>query len=487
MASTLRHLLRTARQPVTEETHRLLAEAWALLPEHARGERQMFGRHGLSCGATIGAMPRCDFACTGCYLGEEANRIPAAPLEEVVAQLQLLRTRLGPGGSVQLTDGEVTLRPVEEVVRLLKEARALGLIPMLMTHGDSFRRRPGLLERLMEEGGLTELSIHVDTTQRGRKGWRALEKGGTREEDLHPLREELASLVREARRKTGLTLKVATTLTVEPRNLAGVPGLMRWLVRHTDAFGMVSFQPMAQVGRTEEGLGDHVTMESLWAAIGEGLGETPDAMGRLDAGSMHLGHPRCTRYVPGLVLSREGQAPVYHPVRQLDDPTDVRATNAFYARWGGVGFRDLPADEAVAKALGMFAEAPGLFLTQGPPYLAHWLRRLGGGGLGPLRLVRDLARGKAQVSGLVIISHHFMSAAQLQTAEGKERLGACVFQVAVNGELKSMCEVNALGLREKYYADLQRRLGPKTPDGAPAAEAPTSVPLPVIEDPTVAA
>ena len=42
---------------------------------------------------------------------------------------------------------------------------------MLMTHGDSFRRRDGLLKRLVVEGGLTEISIRVDTTQRGLKYW----------------------------------------------------------------------------------------------------------------------------------------------------------------------------------------------------------------------------------------------------------------------------------------------------------------------------
>jgi uncharacterized radical SAM superfamily Fe-S cluster-containing enzyme len=75
----------------------------------------MFGRQGNGCGATIGAMPRCDFACRGCYLNAEANRIPAEPVEAIKAQMRLLRPVLGHAGNLQLTDGEVTLRPVEEV------------------------------------------------------------------------------------------------------------------------------------------------------------------------------------------------------------------------------------------------------------------------------------------------------------------------------------------------------------------------------------
>lgn len=118
-----------------------------------------------------------------------------------------------------ITDGEITLRPVSELIELIRYARDVGLIPMLMTHGDSFRRRPGLLERLMTEGGLAEISLHVDTTQRGRSG--AAYRCAVREEELTPLRDELASLVRSARRATGLPLRSAMTMTVTRENLAG--------------------------------------------------------------------------------------------------------------------------------------------------------------------------------------------------------------------------------------------------------------------------
>jgi hypothetical protein len=77
---------------------------------------------------------------------------------------------------------------------------------MVMTHGDTFRRRPGLLERLMTEGALTEVSIHIDTTQRGRQGY----QNPQREEALKPLREECADMIRLARRRTRLPLRAAT-------------------------------------------------------------------------------------------------------------------------------------------------------------------------------------------------------------------------------------------------------------------------------------
>ena len=64
----------------------------------------------------------------------------------------------------------------------------------------------------MVEGGLIEVSIHVDTTQRGRQGerWRA----ATMEAALNPLRAEFAAMIREAERTTGLPLRAATTMTV---------------------------------------------------------------------------------------------------------------------------------------------------------------------------------------------------------------------------------------------------------------------------------
>ena len=54
-----------------------------------------------------------------------------------------------------------------------------------------------------------------------------------------------------------------------------------------------------------------------------------------------------------------------------------------------------------------------------------------------------------------IVSHHFMSAAEIATPEGQERLHVCAFKVSLNGRLESMCAVNALGLREEFYREGQ--------------------------------
>jgi hypothetical protein len=47
-----------------------------------------------------------------------------------------------------------------------------------------------------------------------------------------------------------------------------------------------------------------------------------------------------------------------------------------------------------------------------------------------------------------------MSATEMKTAKGEERLAACAFRVPINGRLEPMCAVNALDLREAYYPQI---------------------------------
>ena len=251
------------------ETRALLATAWSTIPDALRGPTQFLGRHYAGCGATIGIMPRCDFTCAACYLSEGSNRTNPLPIVEIKAQIQALRRWLGPAGNLQLTDGEVTLRPETELVELIAYARAVGLVPMVMTHGETFRRNPGLLERLMTDGGLTEVCFHIDTTMRGRRDHYA---NAATEADLNGLRAEFAEIIRAARRRTGRRLEAASTVTVTRLNLEGIPGIVRWFLANADAFKMVSFQPIAVIGRTDPRL-DGVSPDRLWSRIAEGAGD----------------------------------------------------------------------------------------------------------------------------------------------------------------------------------------------------------------------
>lgn len=449
-ASVLRTLASLIRNPVAPETRENLKRAWARLPGWLRTPKQMYGRHAEGCGATIGAMPR-DFACTGCYLGEEANKIPAQPVEEIKAQMRVLRPKLGLNGNLQLTDGEVTLRPAEEVIELLRYAQEIGLIPMLMTHGDTFRRQPGLLKRLVVEGGLREVSIHVDVTQRGRKGQEF--KFAEKEEELNELRDEFAQMLRDVRRETGLKITAATTMTIEPGNLAGVPSVMRWLVRNADVFKMISFQPMAQVGRTVDGLGGGVSVDALWDKIAEGLYGGVESKPELMRGEMWLGHSDCNKYVPGFVVRNGDHPPRFLPARQFGDPFHEKLERLFWERFGGISFRADGALQAIARLLGIVYHSADLIAKYMGPFVERTARRFDPEH--PFRFIARWATGRARINGLLVVSHHFMSTWEVATERGRERLEQCVFHVPIGDKLVSMCEVNLLGIRDAYYEDIR--------------------------------
>ncbi|MBM4269487.1 MAG: radical SAM protein [Deltaproteobacteria bacterium] len=446
-------LVRVFREPVPRRTRALLRRTWRLLPESLRGPRQFQGRQYVGCGATIGTQPRCDFACRGCYLGDGANQTPAQPLAESKRQLRRIRAWLGEGGNVQLTDGELTLLPEDELVELIRYAREIGLVPMLMTHGDAFRRRPGLLESLLERGGLGEASIHIDSTQRGRLG--AAYKNARCEVELHPLRDEFAEMIRAARRATGRTLDVASTVTVTRENLGEVADVVLWHRRNADAFKMVSFQPVARVGRTEGGIVEAVGVRELWEAIAAGLGGDPSEAKRLLAHQGWLGHPACSLFLQGIVVEADGAEPVFQPLFRPDDPRDQPIVEEWFRRFGGLTLRLDGRARAVARVVGLVARHPTFFLGRIVPYLARWPRRLSPGGA--LDFFRRWRRGSIRLRYLNVVSHHFMSAEELETESGRERLGTCVFRVPIADRMVPMCEVNARGIRDELYRAADRR------------------------------
>ncbi len=444
-----RRLINTLMSPVSPVTRERLKQLWQQVPDKYRSSRQMYGRTFQGCGATIGAMPRCDFACKGCYLSEGANSIPAHSIDELKAQMRSARDGLGQWGNLQLTDGEITLRTEDELIELLHYAKEIELLPMIMSHGDTFRRRPGLLERLMVDGGLRELSIHIDTTQRGRVGKRY--KHAALESELMPLRDEFAAMIREARKKTGLPLRVSTTMTVSRDNLSGVADVMKWLSHNSDAFSLISFQPVAPVGRTEDVL-ERVTPDELWREIAQGLYGVESAVDTLDSGNLWHGHPACNRYVNGIFVDDLRGCPTFLPLIQIDNAPSEAILNDFIARFGGLCVR---ADEGFGLWLRVFAlviHAPWLMTTRATRYAYQMAKRIDSES--PLRAAWKIVTGRLRLRQLLIISHHFMSPAELETSEGQERLDLCVFRVPIDGRMVPMCEVNATPIREKYYQAL---------------------------------
>ena len=439
--------MRRARlDPIPPETRTVLKNARAKVPEKFRSPTQFLGRQYAGCGATIGLMPGCDLSCQGCYLGEGSEKTRPSHIDEIKHQFRTLYQWLGPAGNLQLTDGEVTLRREDEIVELIAYAKAMGLVPMLMTNGETLKRRPGMLERLMKRGGLSEICFHVDTTMRGRRSSRS---HPCCEADLDGLREEFADMIRCARRSTGLRLEAASTVTVTPGNLDGVPGIIQWFFQNADAFKMVSFQPAAQVGRTRPDL-TGVRADQLWQRISQGAGRQD-----LRRGEGWLGHPDCSRFVQGLLVRKPGGKPVFHPFYRTDIPEEMRFLSELLDRTGGVSFRLDDKLSAILKAFKIAASHPAFLARRALPQALGLLRRMSEGK--PLRLLGQTALGQTDLRYFNIVSHHFMSREQTETTVGRERLQLCIFRVPIGDKLEPMCAANALGLRDAYYRSPSRR------------------------------
>ncbi|HEX8313278.1 MAG TPA: hypothetical protein VF614_18270, partial [Chthoniobacteraceae bacterium] len=301
--------------PLHGEKQRVLAERWATLPPELKTPNQISGRHLTHCGFTLGAS-YCSFHCTHCYLPKNANEVPIPTLADMKEQIDANRRFQGPGGGLQITGGDVAdaywrSGRQDELVEIVRYAYSVGLVPMLMTHGQTLIEHPEFLERLMVEGGLRQVAVHVDMTQAGRHGFPI---GRIKSEaDLHPVREAFTELGWRMREKTGMPLEFAHNCTVARKNIDGVPEIIRWFLaepKRTQLWRMLSFQPEADTGRTifsEQ----PITPELVWEKIQQGTGLPV----RRDASI--FGHPDCNSWASILVSQRTGAFSALLP----DDPT----------------------------------------------------------------------------------------------------------------------------------------------------------------------
>lgn len=434
--------------PEIPDERRAAREKWEALAPALKDKNQVLGRHSAGCSATYGVMEACNFKCTACYLADTANDTPPLPFEEVKVQLDRIREHLGPWGNTQITAGEVTLLPCDDLIRILKYCQEIQLSPMVMTHGQNILQEPNYLHRLMVEGGLDKISIHIDTTQKGRLGLRARDT----EADIHWIRDAFANLVRQARRITGRPLAAATTMTVTEDNFHQIPDVMRWLIANNDAFRMVSFQPTAEVGRTR--VKEQVEKQpELWDQICEGVGET------LNRHAFKIGHPKCNTTTLMFVIEFEHNGEMERHVMEVTRP-DVEDDQTFLESLLNDGFAGFSPDGepnavVLARILGRLRKHPKMAAS----IPAFCVRRAWDERSWIPRFLRAVSTGKRwRINPFVIIIHNFMSSHQLETKEGKERLEACFFRVPIDGEMVSMCELNGTDMRRKLNHDDQDRL-----------------------------
>jgi len=355
------------------------------------GGQHMGRRWAVGCVA-VEVTQRCNLDCTLCYLSESSEALHDLPLQEIFRRLRAIRDLYGPGVDIQITGGEPTLRSREDLVAVVRRARALDLRPALYTNG--IRATRALLESL-SEAGLVDVAFHVDMTQ--------LRNGFRSESELNALRAEYIERVR------GLPLAVYFNTSVFDGNLDEIAGVVRFFVAHADVVRLASFQLQADTGRGVLGRrGERLGTEAVIARIRAGVG----APVRFDA--FDFGHPHCNRYAMTLVVN--GRT---HDL--LDDPGLARRVLETTADLGID--RTAPRRAAVAVMLRVL-RTPRLVA----PALAWAAGKL-------WRMKSDLLAGRGRAHKLSFFIHDFMDACDLSS----ERVDACAFMVASSNGPISMC------------------------------------------------
>lgn len=433
------------RHPIAEEKARVLKERWESLPPELRTNNQISGRHLTHCGFTLGAS-YCSFHCTHCYLPKNANEIPIPSLAQVKEQIDANRRLQGPGGGLQITGGDVAdaywkSGRGDELIEIVRYAISVGSIPMLMTHGQTLIEHPEFLERLMVEGGLRQISVHVDMTQAGRHGYPI---GRIKcEADLHPVRQAFTDLALRIREKTGLLLEYALSFTVTRRNIDDVPEVIRWYLadpKRSYIWRMLSFQPEADTGRTIFSQRP-ITSADVWEKIREGVGLP------LRRDVSIFGHPDCNSWASLLIARPSGKIfPLLPDDRKFDS-----LLGEVLRKIGGLSLVNDDAGTPPYRLAGVLFQHPLLAVKLVAKLLRYVTSRKA-----PPEIFRSLLRG--QVHTLGVGMHNFMDAKQVAAADTdpviRARLDSCVFKGAVkrNGEWVAvpMCSMNQQTWSEVY-------------------------------------
>ncbi len=356
--------------------------------------QSMGRRFAMGCVA-LEVTQRCNLDCTLCYLSDHSEAVRDLPLPELFRRIDMIRDHYGPNTDVQVTGGDPTLRPRDELAAIVARIRDRGMRPALLTNG--IRATPDLLAQL-GQAGLVDVAFHVDMTQ-GRAGFAT-------EAALNAIRLDYIA------RAAGLELAVMFNTTVFDGNFSQIPALAGFFVAQAAQVRLASFQLQAATGRGTAGASTTpITIESVSAQLRAGTG----APLRL---AMPVGHGGCNRYAMTAVVNGA--------VHDLYDDDAVLA--GLLDASAGTEFDRRRPWRAVAALAGALLARPGVVARTLP-----WATRK----LWAMR--RDLLAARLRVHKLSFFLHDFMDAGCLDC----ERIDACVFSVATAAGPVSMCLHNA--------------------------------------------
>jgi hypothetical protein len=437
--------LNEATRPVNPELVLALSRRWEELPEATRTPAQLLGRRTTGCEGTHGVFPRCNLACTPCYHGRDANRVSvdgAHTIAEVDRQMAHLRAVRGPGQHAQLIGGEVTLLTPEDHAAALAVMHRHDRKPMSMTHGDfdyEYLEALAVGSDGQRRFDLLRFAGHFDSLMRGRRG----RERPTKEADLDSARRSFVAAFERLEAEHGVRHDLAHNMTVTPRNLDQVAGVVRSCLDMD--FGMLSFQPAARVGNPSRWREDYgaVTIDALWREIERGVGA------RLPWRHLQMGDARCNRAAYGVLAGQR-----WVPLLDDHEPRDLRARDVFLDRFGGMDF-DRPPAVVLGSCMRVVARHPAV-APVAVGWASRFVRRVGVGGLCSRRL-----------RGMTFVVHAFMDADVVEAAwtaqkngvtpddpevrAAMERLQACSYAMAHpdDGRVVPACVQHAILDREE--------------------------------------
>ena len=352
-------------------------------------------RWGVAC-VSLEITQRCNLDCTLCYLSESSEAVLDFPLDEIYRRIDLILAHYGPGTDVQVSGGEPTLRPRDELIAIVRRITQRGLRASLITNGLLASR--SLLQGLAE-AGLCEVAFHVDLTQQ-RAGYGS-------EADLNALRLDYIARAR------GLPIGVFFNTTVFDANRAEIAMLAAFFVAQAGAVRFASFQLQADTGRGVLGARDGaIDNPSVAAALQQGAG-TPLGFNVLAAG-----HQACNQSAVMLLING----------RAYDAFADRAFIRRFMRETATLRIdRRTPWQGLRSLAVAMLRRPALLVSTLG------WLRRFA------WQARADLWAARGRVGKLTFFTHNFMDACALEA----DRIDACVFMAITQDGPMSMCAFNA--------------------------------------------
>jgi len=339
---------------------------------------------------------RCNLDCSLCYLSDHSEATHDLPLGELRRRIDRIVETYGPGTVVQVSGGEPTLRRRDELVAIVRDLSARGLVPALFTNG--IRATRDLLSEL-KDAGLRDVAFHVDMTQH-RTGYAS-------ERALNDLRRAYIE------RAKGLGLRIMFNTTIFAGNYEDVPDLAGFFIDQADSVALASFQIQAETGRgLLRGHAGAITQDGLMRRLEAGAG-TP-----LSFNVPEIGHPDCNRYTGLLVVNGRREA-------LFDDGRLWRQMFRAFRRF------PLRAQQPVRNLMRVamtFVLAPVSLLR----FAAHAVKRI-------WRLRAHLIRVRGRVEKISFHIHNFMDETRLD----RDRCAACIFKVATAEGAISMCVHNA--------------------------------------------